>query len=115
MDQAIHYFASLGISHPDFQAHLVVWVEIVGGILLVLGLASRLACIPLIIAMISALSITNSLAPFGSLQNIFNPAALVREEPFPFLVAVIIIFIFGPGRVSLDGWIKRRSQHWKSY
>ena len=114
MDHVIQEFTTLSISHPIFSAYLVTWVELIGGICLVLGFASRLVSIPLMIAMISAFGLAHAHV-FTHFQFIINPLSLVRAAPFPFLMTTIIVFIFGPGRISLDGWIKRLSQRWKRF
>ena len=114
MDQVVQEFTTLGISHPAFYAHLVAWIELIGGICLVIGLASRLVSIPLMIAMIAALGFAHAHV-FADFHFITNPLILVRAPPFPFLMTTVIIFVFGPGRVSLDGWIKRLSCRWKRF
>jgi putative oxidoreductase len=47
------FFAGLGIPAPEFNAALVASVETVGGLMLVLGLFSRLAAVPLAFNMVS--------------------------------------------------------------
>src|SRR6266481_4043786 len=52
--KTVDFFTSLGIPAPAFHAHLVGLLEAGGGILLILGLASRLITVPLTINMIVA-------------------------------------------------------------
>ncbi|MDQ3198093.1 MAG: DoxX family protein [Verrucomicrobiota bacterium] len=49
LDKPTQYFASLGIPLPHAQAILVGCVECFGGLLLIIGLASRLISVPLMI------------------------------------------------------------------
>ena len=35
-----------------------------------------------------------------------NPTQLLSSAPFTFLMAVLIIFVFGPGRYSLDRFLE---------
>jgi putative oxidoreductase len=103
------YFTSLHIPFPHANAVLVGCVECFGGLLLLLGLGSRLITIPLIINMIVAYLA----ADMDKVKNIFNdPDKFVTADPFLFLLASVIIFSFGPGLFSLDaliGYLFKRS------
>src|SRR5262245_1531156 len=54
LDKTTEFFASVGIPEPGLNAILVACVELGGGTLLLIGLLSRLAAIPLSITMIVA-------------------------------------------------------------
>lgn len=95
----INFFTQLGIPFPMFNAYLVGVVESAGGLLLIVGLGSRFIAIPLIIAMIVALATAHKEALFGALQD---PQKLIIQSPFNYLMTAIIIFCFGPGKISLD-------------
>lgn len=114
LEKTAQFFASLGLPHPSFYAPLVATIELVCGSLLLIGFASRLAAIPLIITMIAAIGLAHNHV-FSDFHFIFDPSLLVTQTPFPFLIAALIIFIFGPGKLSLDGWIKRLSRNWRQY
>jgi len=107
------FFQSLGIPFPEFNAYLSGSTECFGGLLLLVGLASRVTTIPLIISMIVAY-IT---AMPDTVKNIFSkPDDFVTADPFLFMLTAIIVFTFGPGPLSLDGLIgwflkKRAAQH----
>jgi putative oxidoreductase len=73
---------------------LIIFAELFCGILLVLGLFTRLACIPIIIGM----SVVTFMASHG---NIFAEG----EKGAVYLVAAIVIILCGPGRISVDGMI----------
>src|SRR5262245_54364779 len=47
LDSVEQFFAGLGIPAPGFQAALVATVELVGGALILVGLGTRLAAVPL--------------------------------------------------------------------
>jgi len=106
IDETIHFFTSLQITAPQFHAYFVGYTELICGGLLIVGLASRLAAIPLIFIMFTALGTAHGpvLAHF---KFITEPSSLVHEAPYPFLITSLLILIFGPGRVSIDAWIKR--------
>ena len=51
-------FIKMGIPYPEFTGPLVGWVEIICGSLILLGLFTRLATVPLIITMLVAITAT---------------------------------------------------------
>src|SRR5208283_3866885 len=55
VNQGVGRFTKLGLPYPHFTADFVGWLEIVGGILLLSGLMTRLIAIPFIIEMIVAI------------------------------------------------------------
>jgi putative oxidoreductase len=78
--------------------------ECVGGLLLLLGLASRVISIPLTILLVVAYLT----ADLEIARNIFNnPDKFLAADEFLFLIAVVFVFAFGPGKFSID-WIVRR-------
>lgn len=100
----IDYFQSLGIPLPTLNAYAVGSIECIGGLCLILGLASRLVSIPLMTVMTVAL--------FAAYPDIISkafedPQSIVGLTPFNFLLTAIIVFCFGPGMFSLDALFKR--------
>src|SRR4051812_39538677 len=99
------YFMSLNIPLPGLNAWMVGLTESCGGLLLILGLASRLAALPLIATMIVAYLTAENEA----LQFVFsNPGKFTGSDPFPFLFACLVVLAFGPGVFSLDYLLGRR-------
>jgi uncharacterized membrane protein YphA (DoxX/SURF4 family) len=45
---------------------------------------------------------------FEGLKLFFEPSAFAQQAPYPYLVTALLVLIFGPGRLSVDAWIKRR-------
>jgi putative oxidoreductase len=111
LEGVIVFFAKIGIPFPTFHAILVALFEFLGGLCLLLGFASRLAAIPLIFIMFVAYGAAHS-HPFTHFAFLKDPSLLVREAPFPFLLTALIVFIFGPGRLSIDAWLKKKSKFW---
>lgn len=111
-EEVIQYFNAMHFSHPALHTYLVSSIELVGGLLLFIGFASRLAAVPLAITMLGSLITYHA---FQNLHFIENPAFLVHSTSFPFLMAAAIILLFGPGRISIDAWIKRISRHWHQF
>jgi putative oxidoreductase len=102
--RVIDSFANLGIPLPTLSAYLVGLTELIGGACLVLGLASRLAALLLSIVMIVALFTAHFDGVKAAMQE---PIAILKETPFPFLMALLVIFAFGPGKISLDYLLRR--------
>lgn len=98
------YFASLGLPFPLLNAILAGCSETFGSLLLIVGLASRLAAVPVAVTMIVAYLA----ADFEAVTHIFSdPDKFVQAAPFPFLLAALVVLAFGPGRFSIDAWIGR--------
>ncbi len=98
------FFSSLGLPAPAFTATFVATFEFVGGILLALGLLSRIAALGIVIDMFMAYWTADraSLLAFFS-----NPDKFYGADPFVFLFVGLLILIFGPGKLSLDTLIDR--------
>jgi putative oxidoreductase len=91
---------------PSFHAHEIAILELVGGFLLFIGFFSRLIAIPLILLFLTTLSTIHADA-LASFRFVAEPMTLVLQRPYPFLITSLLVFIFGPGRLSFDAWIKR--------
>src|ERR1700751_5128057 len=96
------FFRSLGIPHPGLVAPFVSGVEFVGGILLILGLLSRIAGLVLAIDMFMAYWIADRDALHSILSD---PGKFYTAGPYEFFVASWIVLVFGPGLFSLDALI----------
>jgi putative oxidoreductase len=103
--KVINFFTSLGIPAPALNAWFVSGLELVGGILLFVGLGSRLIALPLVIDMIVAYITADREA---LLQFFSDPDKFYAAAPFTFLLASLIILIFGPGKFSLDALLTRK-------
>ena len=75
---------------------LVIFAEFICSILVILGLATRLATIPIIIAMATAVIVAHANDPFG-----------VKEKPLLFLVCFAFLLIIGAGKYSVDNSLRR--------
>ena len=96
------YFASLGMPFPHFSAILAACTECFGGLLLLVGLASRLITIPMMILLV----IAYLTADIEAARAIFSdPDKFLSAAEFQFLFAVVIVFVFGPGIFSVAALI----------
>ncbi len=98
--KVVGFFTNIGIPLPTLNAYVVATTELFGGLFLILGLLSRLTPIPLIISMVVAY-ITTEQEALGELAK-GNPDPFFAAAPFLFLFASLMIFVFGPGCLSLD-------------
>lgn len=97
-------FANLHFPFPHFFGYIVGLTELIGGICLLIGFASRLAAIPLIITMVGAYLTVHS----ESVSQFFhNPELFVKEAPFNFLLTSVLVLAFGPGRFSVDYFLEK--------
>lgn len=98
------FFTELGIPFPKLNAIIAGSTECFGGALLVLGLATRLVSVPLAFTMMVAYATADKEA----VQALFTDFdQFTKAAPFPFLLASIVVFVFGPGKASVDHLIQR--------
>lgn len=104
---AVEFFASLGIPAPGIVEPAVSCLELVGGILLIVGLASRLTGFLLSCDMIVAYLTSDR----DALRSIFSdPGKFYNADPFTFLFASLLVLIFGAGFFSLDYFFSHRKR-----
>lgn len=95
-DQPIEFVDPFGIS-ATATLGLVVFAEIVCSVLILFGLMTRLALIPLILTMAYAAFVTHGADPFGK-----------KEMALLYWVIFIALLLLGPGKFSLDRMIRKR-------
>jgi putative oxidoreductase len=93
-------FAGWGIPAPALSAALSGYTELIGGALVVLGLFTRLACVPLAVNMVVAIATVN-IRRVSELDEFFELA-----EPL-YALAFLWLLFAGPGRISLDALLRR--------
>jgi putative oxidoreductase len=100
LEQVTKYFAELGIPAPGAQALLASTAEFVCGGLLLLGLATRFAAVPLIITM--AVAIRTALW-----DQVDGLGSLVGLTEFAYVALLVWLATDGAGPLSLDALIGR--------
>jgi putative oxidoreductase len=104
-------FTKLGFPFPAFTADFVGGLEIVGGILLILGLGTRLIAIPFIIEMVVAMLSTKPRLFLGTSPLPPPPVppqiglwAVLHEirSEYAQLMSCLFLLLSGPGPASLD-------------
>lgn len=81
---------------PGISLALTVFAEVVCSILVIIGLGTRLAVIPLIVTMLVAAFHAHASDPFSS-----------KEKPLLFVIVFAVLFVFGSGKHSIDRLLSR--------
>jgi putative oxidoreductase len=105
LPRVTQFFTSLGVPFPAFSAALVGGTELVGGIFLFIGLGSRFWAL-LVICDMAGAYLTDGREQL--LQFFSDPGKFYGYDAFTFLLAALIILIFGPGRIAIDELLRRR-------
>jgi len=108
LDKVTDYFGSLGIPAPALMAPLISLLELGGGVLLAAGLASRLIALLLTCNMMVAFITGDREALFSIFSD---PDKFYAAAPYTFLIASLLVLIFGPGKICVDTLLARR---WRS-
>jgi putative oxidoreductase len=99
LDKTVAFFTDLGLPAPKLNAIMAGSTECLGGVLLALGLFARPVAVPLIFTM----SVAYATADREALRALTSdPDKFVTAAPFLFLLAALLVLVFGPGRFSLD-------------
>jgi putative oxidoreductase len=95
---------SLGLPFPAPMAFSISCLEFFGGIFLAVGLLTHLTALALTINMIMAYVTADREALFSIFSD---PDKFYAAAPYTFLIASLIILIFGPGKIALDTLLRR--------
>jgi len=98
-------FEKIGFSNPEFLAAFVASFEIVCGVLMLIGFSVRVAAIPLLTIMITA--ITTTKIPILLEKGFWQMAHDTRTD-FAMTMLIIFLFIYGAGKLSLDSLFQRK-------
>ncbi len=104
LDQVTEFFTQLGIPAPHLNALIAGSTECFGGLLLLLGLGSRLVSVPLAFTMLVAYATASRDALLGVFHD---PDTFIQADPFLFLLTAVLVLSFGPGYFSLDTVVKK--------
>ena len=93
------YFQDIGFGHPMFWSYFTGSFEIVCGLLVVAGLFTRIAAVPLLTIMITAY-FTAKLPVL--LDKGFLSFAQVYRVDYALTILIIMLLVYGAGRWSVD-------------
>jgi len=102
-------FTKLGFSHPSFTAHFVGAFEMACGALVLAGFFTRLAAVPLLVIISTAIAITKIPELSRPNQGFWFMASDARTD-FAMLCSLLFLLITGAGGISLDAWRSRRTR-----
>ncbi|KFA92676.1 DoxX family protein [Archangium violaceum] len=103
-------FTKIGLPAPEVLAPFVGVVEIIGGTLLLLGLLTRLAAVPLIIDMLVAIASTK--VPILLSRGFWSMAHESRTD-FSMLLGSIFLLLVGAGPWSVDARLSAEAERRK--
>jgi len=103
LSQLTSFFTELGIPFPGANATMVAGIELVGGALILLGLLTRFAALPLMAIM--AVAILTAKRP-----EIDGIRSLLAFDEFTYLSGFLWLFVAGAGRASLDALLFGRKE-----
>lgn len=99
----IRGFDGMGVPFADVAAPVVAGLELVGGVLLVLGVATRVVALVLAVDMVVAGLLAHASAGFFAQDGGFEYVLVLA-------VASLAVAFTGPGRFSLDALVLRASR-----
>jgi uncharacterized membrane protein YphA (DoxX/SURF4 family) len=94
-------FTRIGFPYPNFTAHFVGTFEIVCGFLVLLGLFTRLASIPLLIIILTAIATTKVPELWRPAQGFWFMVSDARTD-FAMTMSLLFLISIGAGAWSLD-------------
>src|SRR5881628_321377 len=95
LPDVIEYFRSLGIPAPEIQAPLAAGTEFICGLMLLLGLFTRIATVPLMVTMIVAILTAKK-------DEIEGISSLFTFIEYLYVLLLVYLGVNGPGPLSLD-------------
>lgn len=106
-ERVVGFFTSLGIPMPGLNAWFIGGLECFGGLLLLIGLASR--PIALLMAGNMAVAYLSVEEDRAKVFNIFiDQGPFLAADPFFFLLMSVLVLAFGPGVLSVDAVLAKR-------
>jgi uncharacterized membrane protein YphA (DoxX/SURF4 family) len=94
-------FARIGFLHPYFTAHFVGTFEIVCGFLVLLGLWTRAAAVPLLVVISTAIATTKVPELFRASQGFWYMVSDARTD-FAMFCSLVFLILMGGGAWSLE-------------
>jgi putative oxidoreductase len=101
IQKVVGFFTELGIPAPEIQARLAASAELVCGALILIGLFTRVATLPLVGTMVVAILT----AKRGDINELSD---LLGMEEYLFIVVLLWLGAYGAGPLSLDALFAKR-------
>ena len=100
-------FTKIGFPYPGFTAHFVGTFEVVCGFLVLIGLLTRLASVPLLIVILTAIATTKIPELFRPEQGFWLMVSDARTD-FSMTMGLLFLISVGAGAWSLDARFWRK-------
>ncbi|MEE4176151.1 MAG: DoxX family protein [Bacteroides sp.] len=98
-------FEAIGLPNPEFLGYFVGTIEVLGGLLVLIGLLTRFASIPLLVIMSVALYTTK--LPMFSLEGFWTMMHASRTD-LAMTLGSLFLLVMGAGAFSFDRLLMRR-------
>lgn len=99
---------------PAISWQMATWFEIIGGIALIIGLGTRFFAVSLIVLTVVAISAVHWPADWQTFADLLKGYVISDDGfgnfklPILFLAMLTALLFFGPGKLSIDAFIRRR-------
>lgn len=103
-----------GLLPPEISWQMATWFELIGGVALVLGLATRFFSLSLLILTVVAIASAHWPESWATLGELMQGYAFTDKGfgnfklPVLFIGMLLPLILLGPGRLSVDHFIRRR-------
>jgi putative oxidoreductase len=105
---------AMGVPLPHFMAWLTIWIEVFGGIAVMLGALVALLSVPMAVVLLVAMFTVHLQFGFTSIKLMaltadgpkFGPPGI--ETDLLYLAGLATLVLGGSGPLAVDGWIARR-------
>ena len=101
LDKVIQFFTSLGIPAPQIQAPFVSGIELGCGSLVLIGLFTRVASVPLIGTMVVAILT-------AKMKDVADLSDFLSLSEYLFIVLLVWLIVKGAGALSVDHLLAKR-------
>jgi len=102
----VRYLTSLGVPAPEFFAWLSTAIELLAGIALVVGVATRYSALLLLLYVIVATVIAHRYWEYPAAGQAAQYNNLIKN--LAVMGGLVLVYVTGAGRFSIDGWLRKR-------
>lgn len=103
LEKTTAYFVDLGIPAASLQAPFVAGVEFVGGLMVLIGLLTRVVSVPLAFTMVVAIATAKR-------ADIHGVTDIVGFDEFAYFAIFVWLVVSGGGKASVDYILCRRCE-----
>ncbi len=99
----------------ELSWQMATWFELIGSVALVIGLGTRFFSLSLVVLSVVAIAAVHWPESWNSIGELLQGYALTDHGhgnfklPTIFIGMLLPLIFLGPGRLSLDAWIKRKT------